>query len=274
MCSRRWFNWFGAGALALAALVVSLGVSTAFAQDKDLQEAAAASAPSEPAAAPAAASSGSAPAEEAPVQQNLLAFYYNALGLRYVIVFLGLSFFFVAMMVMNFLALRRDSIVPISLIEGFEANINEKNYQGAYELAKTDESFLGKVLSAGMAKLASGYQPAIDAMSEIGEEEHMKLEQRLSYVAMVGTIAPMFGLLGTVDGMVESFMKIAASTTQPKPSELAQGISMALITTLVGLWLAIPAIAFFGYYKNRLAKLIYEAGVISEGLMGRLPRSK
>jgi biopolymer transport protein ExbB len=277
MFSRRWYGRLGAfsllsilGTIAL----LSFGALVAPAQDKFEAEAAASNAPAAPAAAPAAAApaptAGAAPAAEAgPPQKNMLVFFYEALGLKYVIIFLALSFLFVAMLVMNFLALRRDSIVPIALIEGFEANLNEKNYQGAYELAKTDESFLGKVLSAGLAKLSSGYQAAVDAMSEVGEEEHMKLEHRLSYIALIGTLAPMFGLLGTVDGMVASFMVIASSPTQPKPSQLAEGISQALITTLVGLWLAIPAIGAFGYWRNRLAKFIYEAGIISEGLMGR-----
>ena len=65
----------------------------------------------------------------------------------------------------------------------------------------------------------------------------------------------MFGLLGTVDGMVEAFMKIATSSIAPKPNELAEGISKALITTLIGLWLAIPAIACFALFKNWLQRL-------------------
>ncbi len=276
MCSRHWFERLGAGLSALGFAVVALvaftlvtvgGGSSALAQDDLPTEPAATTAPA-PAAAPA--TSGAKPeAPPAGNQQSVLAFYYEALGLKYVVIFLGLSFLFVALMVMNFLALRRDSIVPVSLVEGFEAHLNEKNYQAAYELAKTDESFLGHVLSAGLAKLSTGYQPAAEAMEEVGEDEHMKLEQRLSYVALIGTLAPMFGLLGTVDGMVASFQVIANSPTQPKPADLAKGISQALITTLVGLWLAIPAIAFFGYYRNRLNKLIFDAGVISEGLMGR-----
>jgi hypothetical protein len=64
----------------------------------------------------------------------------------------------------------------------------------------------------------------------VGEEENMKLEHRLSYVALIGTIAPMVGLLGTVDGMIISFSVIANSATQPKPSELAQGIATALVS--------------------------------------------
>jgi biopolymer transport protein ExbB len=69
--------------------------------------------------------------------------------------------------------------------------------------------------------------------------------------------------------MVASFMVIARSSTTPKPSELAQGISMALITTLVGLVLAIPAIIAFSLFKNRLSRLTMEVGVITGNLMGR-----
>src|SRR6185369_7465553 len=107
------------------------------------------------------------------------------------------------------------------LIEQFEAHLNEKRYQEAYELAKADESVLGKVLAAGLAKLSLGYERAVIAMQEVGEDENMKMEHRLSYIALIGTMAPMVGLLGTVDGMVQSFVVIARSTAQPKPSELA-----------------------------------------------------
>ncbi|HWA99758.1 MAG TPA: MotA/TolQ/ExbB proton channel family protein, partial [Pirellulales bacterium] len=222
-----------------------------------------------PAAAPAGAPGGTEPAEAAPQQVSQLKFFYDALGLKYVIAFSGISFAFVALIVMNFLTLRREAIVPTTLVEGFEAHLNEKRYQDAYELAKSDDSFLGHVLSAGLGKLQSGYAQAIEAMQEVGEEETMRLEQRLSYIALIGTIAPMVGLLGTVDGMVASFQVIASSTTQPKPSELAQGISMALITTLVGLWIAIPAILFFGVFRNRMSRLVLEVGIMSEGLMSR-----
>ena len=132
-----------------------------------------------------------------------------------------------------------------------------------------DESFLGQVLSAGLAKLSSGYQPAIEAMQEVGEEENMKLEHRLSYMALIGTISPMVGLLGTVYGMIKSFSVIARSPTTPKPSELAQGISTALFTTLVGLSIAIPAIAVYNILRNRVARLVLEVGIVSEGLMSR-----
>jgi biopolymer transport protein ExbB len=100
----------------------------------------------------------------------------------------------------------------------------------------------------------------------------MKLEHRLSYMALIGTVSPMIGLLGTVQGMIASFNVIATATAAPKPSELAAGISTALFTTLVGLFIAIPAIAAYGILRNRIDRLVLEVGIISEGLMSRFQK--
>jgi biopolymer transport protein ExbB len=227
-------------------------------------DAAAAPAPKEPPGEPGADETAPSVAD-----QTYLGWMYRALGLFYSAVFLGLSFTLVALLVMNLLTARRESMLPVGLIENFEAHLDEKKYQEAYELAKSDESFLGQVLSAGLAKLSAGYEPAIEAMQEIGEEENMKLEHRLSYMALIGTISPMIGLLGTVQGMIASFSVIARSPTTPKASQLAEGISTALFTTLVGLFIAIPAIAIYNILRNRVARLVLEAGIVSEGLMSR-----
>jgi biopolymer transport protein ExbB len=207
--------------------------------------------------------------EAPPPQTSALGFYYRALGPFYTVLFLAISFVFVALIVMNIMSIRRQSVVPPDLVANFEALLNEKRFQDAYELAKADDSFLGHVLAAGLAKLQEGYPQAVEAMQEVGEDENMRLEQRLSYIALIGTVSPMVGLLGTVDGMVAAFRVIASSNTQPKPSMLAEGISTALITTLVGLWLAIPAIAAYGIFRNRLQRLVLEVGIYSERLMSR-----
>jgi biopolymer transport protein ExbB len=220
-------------------------------------------------AAPAPAAAPAAKKAEPKKRVSFLYWTFRALGWTYSVAFLGMSFVFVALMVMNLLTLRRDNIVPVHLVEGFEAHLNEKRYQEAYELAKNDDSVLGQVLSAGLAKLSSGYPQAIEAMQEVGEEENMKMEHRLSYIALIGTLAPMVGLLGTVDGMIRSFSVIANSTTTPSPSELADGISTALVTTLVGLLIAIPAIGIYNILKNRVARMVLEIGILSEGLMSR-----
>ena len=179
------------------------------------------------------------------------------------------SFILVGLVVVNAMSLRRETFIPAPFVEAFEQKLQSKDYQGAYELSKKDESFLARVLAAGLGRLSRGYDEAIEAMQEVGEEENMALDHKLSYIGMVGTTAPMFGLLGTVQGMIASFSTIEKSVTTPKPSELAGGISMALVTTMEGLIVAIPAVIFFGFFRNRLARIVLEVGMVSEGLMGR-----
>ena len=200
---------------------------------------------------------------------NALFWLLESLGILYIIVFLLLSFIFVALCVMNLLTARRDSMCPVHLIEGFETCLNEQQYQEAYEMAKSDESILGNVLSAGLAKLSTGYDEAIEAMQEVGEEEDMKLEHRLSYINLIAQISPMVGLFGTVHGMINAFYEIAVGGATPDPNKLADGISKALLTTLIGLFVAIPALAVFRILRNRVQRMMLEIGITSEGLMSR-----
>jgi len=204
---------------------------------------------------------------------SYLSWAAKSLGWFYGLVFLGLSFTLVALFVMNLLTARRENVVPKALVESFEQNLDAKKFQEAYELAKDDESMLGHVLSAGIAKVSTGYTEAIEAMQEVGEEENMRLEHRLSYLALIGTLSPMIGLLGTVDGMIDSFKLIANTATgAPDPQALAQGISTALFTTFIGLVLAIPALAAYNLLRNRVSRLVLEVGIISEGLMSRFQK--
>lgn len=200
---------------------------------------------------------------------SILGLAIKSLGYTYMIIFLVLSVTLVSLFVMNMLAARRETLCPQELIENFEEKLNQKEFQEAYDMARTDESVLGQVLSAGLAKISRGYNKAIEGMQEVGEEESMKLEHRLSYMALIGNLSPMIGLFGTVQGMISSFRVIATSPTTPKPSELAEGISTALFTTLVGLAVAIPAIAAYNILRNRVSRLLLEVGVQSENLMSR-----
>lgn len=185
------------------------------------------------------------------------------------LILLLLSFVMVALIMMNVLQVRRDNLLPASFIEAFEQKLAAKDYQGAYETARTDESLVARVLAAGLSKLNRGYNEAIEGMQEVGEDENMAMEHRLSYLALIGSIAPMIGLMGTVYGMIQSFEQIANSTTSPKPSELAEGISTALFTTLEGLTVAIPAMVCYSILRNRVARFVMEVGMVSEGLMNR-----
>lgn len=269
MRKRNVWGWLGFVAW-LVILAAFLALSSVASNEPAYAQAPGGAPAAPPAAAPAAgAPAATTPAATKQADKTLIRKYFEALGYRYTIAFLFLSFVLVAVTVMCVLAARRDSIVPLQLVEAFEAQLNEKKYQEAYEMAKADDSFLGKVLSAGLAKLSAGFDKAQAAMQEVGDDENMRIEHRLSYISLIGTLAPMIGLLGTVDGMVTAFDTIASKDTQPKPSELAVGVATALVTTLVGLWIAIPAIAIYNILKNRMSRLVMEVGVVSEGLMNR-----
>lgn len=204
----------------------------------------------------------------AATEESFLAWMIRA-SKAFGVVLLLLSFVMVALIVMNILQVRRDVMLPQDFIDAFEEKLNSKDYQGAYDISKTDESFIARVLAEGLGKLNRGYGEAVEGMQEVGEDENMALEHRLSYLALIGTVAPMIGLMGTVYGMIDSFQKIATSKTAPPPSELADGISTALFTTLEGLAVAIPAMVFYSLLRNRIARFVLEVGMISEKLMVR-----
>lgn len=242
--------------------VDAVGTRAAWAQD-------------EPAAAPAAGAAADPAADilQQRKQESFLAWMIRASGIFGFLIML-VSFIMVALIMMLFLQLRKSNYIPADFVEDFEEKLNARDYPGAYELAKSDDSFVARVLAAGMARLARGYEEVENGMQEVGDDEALGMEQKIGYLALIGSVAPMLGLLGTVQGMVLSFQVIATSTQQPKPYELADGIATALFTTLEGLIVAIPAIIAFTVYKNRFARFMFEASVISEGLMSRFSGMK
>lgn len=234
---------------------------------KELGEVPAAADPA-PAAGGAAAPAATAEEDTGPkAPTNLLAWTFQALGIYYTIIFLALSITLLTLIVMNLIAARRDNVCPPDLVEGVEQHLAAGQPKEAAELVRTDDSFLGQVVSAGLGKLAKGHSHAVEAMQEVGEEETMKMEHNLSYMALIGNISPMIGLFGTVDGMIRAFRTIATSGTTPKPGELAADISTALFTTLAGLAIAIPAIAVYNILRNRVQRLTMQVGVTSEELI-------
>ncbi|MEM7559400.1 MAG: MotA/TolQ/ExbB proton channel family protein [Planctomycetota bacterium] len=200
---------------------------------------------------------------------NLLAWTFEALGWSYTTIFFALSITLLTLVVMNILSSRLDNICPPDLVEGVEQQLAEGNTQDAAELIRTDESFLGQVVAAGLAKVDRGHEAAVEAMQEVGEEETMKMDHNLSYMALIGNISPMVGLFGTVQGMIAAFQTIANSGTTPKPGDLAMDISTALFTTLAGLAIAIPAISVYNILRNRVQRLTFQVGITSEELLER-----
>ena len=92
----------------------------------------------------------------------------------------------------------------------------------------------------------------------------------LEYLGFIAATAPMLGLLGTVTGMIAAFNEIAATEGAATPSQLAGGISEALVTTCLGLMVAIPVMFFVAFFRNRIDSYVAEAETVVEKLMGHV----
>ena len=215
------------------------------------------------------AQAGDAGGGETQKKENYLVWMFRALGWVFGPVFVILSLIDVALIVMNLMAIRRVNLVPENLVLEFGELMDSQKFQEAYQVAKEDNSLLGRVLAAGLSKVPSGYDKAVQTMQDVGQEETMKLEHQIGYLALVGNLAPMVGLFGTVVGMIASFQVIAAGGATPSPQKLAEGIATALFTTMIGLTIALPSLAIYDIIKNRLARFILEIGIISDNYIGR-----
>jgi biopolymer transport protein ExbB len=177
----------------------------------------------------------------------------------------------VALIVEHFLSIRRERILPQELERSLARHLAEGEYRSAEEACRKDDSFLARVIEAGLGQRAGmfGFFDMQSAMQEVSEREVSKLYRKLEYLSFIAASAPMLGLLGTVTGMIRSFNIIAATEGAATPSELAGGISEALVTTCMGLIVAIPCMFFVSQFRNRIDSYIAEAETIVERLMGR-----
>jgi biopolymer transport protein ExbB len=89
---------------------------------------------------------------------------------------------------------------------------------------------------------------------------------------VIGSLAPMLGLLGTVTGMLMAFQEVATSQGKAGAADLAEGIYQALVTTVVGLIIAIPALGAFAVFRNRVDGLVAEAAYMVQHAFGPLKR--
>ena len=105
---------------------------------------------------------------------------------------------------------------------------------------------------------------------EKNEEENLKLQQKIGWLSLIAGLGPMMGLFGTVWGMVGAFAKISsAGAGGVNPSDFAGTISLALMTTVLGLVVAIPTTAFYALFRNKVAMMGLEIGTITEDLFER-----
>ena len=170
-------------------------------------------------------------------------------------VILVLSIYFVSTVGRLFVEMRPQVAAPPALIEELEDMLQKRQFKEVYGTVKEDPSFLGRVLSIGIAELPNGLAEARDSMERVGEAVTTEMERKISMLAVLGTLGPMIGLLGTLKGMIASFSVIALSDTQLKSSEVAEGISEALLLTFEGVLLSVPAIYFYAVFRNRVSAI-------------------
>ena len=166
--------------------------------------------------------------------------------------------------------LRRSRFMPSQLVEALQEDISNRRIREAVEKCRDDDSVLASVVGSGLAEVRSGYDSMVGVMGEVGEEESVRLNQQVGWLALIGAISPMLGLTGTVLGMMGAFGTISQMETQPPPRLLAAHLQTALVTTFEGLVVAVPVLLAYAIFRNRVTTLMLEVGVESADLIGQL----
>ena len=186
---------------------------------------------------------------------------------------LCLSVYFVATVIRLFIELRPIVAMPSEEVAEVNQLLANRNYQGIYDFVSRAESLYSRLLTAGIAELPSGLSESREVMDRTCEVETVGMERKISILAVMGTLGPMIGLVGTLKGMIASFAVIALSDTQLKASEVAGGISEALLLTFEGVALSIPAIYFYSFFRNRVTVISAETLLAADELVRRIVQS-
>lgn len=160
---------------------------------------------------------------------------------------------------------RADKICPPETIDEVEALLEEGEYQEALELCESDPNFVTRALAAGLPRINDGYEKVKESVEAAASIEAVKLQQKISWMLFLSNVAPMLGLFGTVFGMIKAFNTIVELGGSVQAGDLAGGISAALVTTFLGLFVAIPAVAAYQYFRNKATRIsIHFADVLEE----------
>lgn len=177
------------------------------------------------------------------------------------------------------ITIRRQRLMPLDVAEELEQMIRQKKITDAIKYCQDPEndSLLTRVVLAGLVRFRAsefGFAEYRSAVEEAGEEQTARLYRKTEFLSVIGAVAPMMGLLGTVQGMISAFNKIAATGGTAKPDQLAGSISQALVTTMEGLVVAIPTLAALSFFRTRIDSLVAETGKRVEQILLPLGRQK
>ena len=124
----------------------------------------------------------------------------------------------------------------------------------------TGGNFLSQILGAALGEASYGYGAMERALVEAADVQMAKMLRKIEWLNLIGNVSPMMGLLGTVWGIIGAFFKLVERGGTPEPAALASEIGTALVTTMLGLVTAIPALTVYGVLRNRVD------GLCSEGI--------
>lgn len=187
--------------------------------------------------------------------------------LMYVLLFL--SFLAFCLIFYYLFSLRTEVVAPKNLIKQLEEK--KKDIEILSQICSENESPLAKIVAAGLEtakKTDAGYDSIKDSVEDEGARQAGALWNRIQYLQDIAIISPMVGLLGTVLGMIKSFGALYSENITPKPTIIAQGIAMALITTAAGLVIGIFSMIVYSYFRGIVNKLVAEL----ESISGKLCR--
>jgi biopolymer transport protein ExbB len=226
---------------------------------------------------PAPAGEGAAPvvANAQPARQlTLLELLLKGGSLMYP---LGLaSIVMVAFAIERAIALRRDKILPPGTLSVIRTAVgrsqDEFDSQGLLKDLETHADPLARVAASGLRKANRTVQEIEKAIEDAGAKEAGILRRNCRVLSMVASISPLLGLMGTVTGMIKAFMTVAARAEALGRTELlAAGIYEALVTTAVGLAIAIPSLVLYYFYMEKVESFVTELDTMAEELVAKIP---
>ena len=187
---------------------------------------------------------------------------------------IGLSIAALALMLEHVLTIRRSVLAPPGVAETLHRHITAGEYKPADGACKQQPSYLTFVVSAGLQEVRLGYGAVEKAMEDSSQEQAARLFRKAEYLALIGSIAPMLGLLGTVYGLLLAFKKVSETQGAALASDLADGIYLALITTVMGLVVAIPALSAYAIFRSRIEQFAAEVNLLAEQVFVNYKQSR
>ena len=154
------------------------------------------------------------------------------------------------------MTLRRSEVLPDGVSETVRQGLLTGRIPEADAACRRSPSVLSVVLLAGLSELEFGWREVEKSVEDALAEQAARLMRRIEYLSVIGNIAPMVGLLGTVTGMIFAFQQVATTRGSAGAGDLAEGIYQALVTTVGGLVVAIPSLAAYAICRNRVDSLI------------------